>query len=565
MTGRLAFAASGGAGSAPTPPETPDMRRPPAGTAIPIEGLTNEEDETFPMAEQQLSAPSYARYVVRRSLAGVRKVTEFQHPGFTIIGDHLAQHRELSLTAIGLATYIQSLPEGAPVDIRTLAEKFPEGRERVATALRALEAYGYIERVRERTDNGKLVTVTYSYNNPEATRARRAREAAARSPRRTTGAPTPEEPAPARPTTAEATPDAMIEAATDAMVEATPEPAPGPAPEPAPEPVPAYEPTPGPVPRPAPGPAPQPAPGPVPEPALGPEPASEPVPEPAPEPVPGPVPAYEPTPGPAPQPAPGPAPESVPEPATEPGPVPQPARGPAPVRRAHGDPVRTTNLDTAPAPELAPAYEPAPEPEPVPAYEPTPGPVPEPVPEPVPAHEPAPVRRAEPAPVRTADLDTDPAPVRTAHAAPAPRRVPSRPRLPLPRPRTSEHRQAAAALLAELRRADPRLLLSVRDVHRLAPAVAAWLERGADPDAVRHTLTTGLPAPLRHPAALLAHRLTALLPPRLPNAPAAPTTGRPHPFQTCDTCDRAFRAPAPGHCRDCREAAGRAVPQPLAA
>ncbi|MGW5942213.1 hypothetical protein ACWIG3_06605 [Streptomyces celluloflavus] len=475
-------------------------------------------------------------------------MTEFQHPGFTIIGDHLAQHRELSLTAIGLATYIQSLPEGAPVDIRTLAEKFPEGRERVATALRALEAYGYIERVRERTDNGKLVTVTYSYNNPEATRARRAREAAARSPHRTTGAPPPEEPAPARPTTAEATPDAMIEATTDAMVEATPEPAPGPAPEPAPEPVPAYEPTPGPVPEPVPG--------------------SVPAYEPTPEPVPGPMPELAPepvpTPGPAPQPAPGPAPESVPEPATEPGPVPQPARGPAPVRRANGDPVRTTNLDTAPAPELAPAYEPAPEPEPVPAYEPTPGPVPEPVPEPVPAHEPAPVHRAEPAPVRTADLDTDPAPdpapVRTAHADPVPRRVPSRPRPPLPRPRTSEHRQAAAALLAELRRADPRLLLSVRDVHRLAPAVAAWLERGADPDAVRHTLTTGLPAPLRHPAALLAHRLTALLPPRLPDAPTTPTTGHPHPFQTCDTCDRAFRAPAPGHCRDCRRQGATAEP-----
>jgi hypothetical protein len=88
------------------------------------------------MAEQQLNAASCARYVVRRSLSGVHKVTEFQHPGFTIIGDHLAQHRELSLTAIGLATYIQSLPEGAPVDIRTLAAKFREGRERVAAALR---------------------------------------------------------------------------------------------------------------------------------------------------------------------------------------------------------------------------------------------------------------------------------------------------------------------------------------------------------------------------------------------------------------------------------------------
>ncbi|MFB6668133.1 hypothetical protein ACFWEB_32785 [Streptomyces parvus] len=25
------------------------------------------------------------------------------------------------------------------------------------------------------------------------------------------------------------------------------------------------------------------------------------------------------------------------------------------------------------------------------------------------------------------------------------------------------------------------------------------------------------------------------------------------PFQTCDDCDRAFRSPTPGHCRDCRE------------
>ncbi|MFF7368271.1 hypothetical protein ACFY98_11010 [Streptomyces tricolor] len=35
------------------------------------------------------------------------------------------------------------------------------------------------------------------------------------------------------------------------------------------------------------------------------------------------------------------------------------------------------------------------------------------------------------------------------------------------------------------------------------------------------------------------------------HAPEPPPPVR-HPLQTCDACDRAFRAPAPGHCRDCR-------------
>ncbi|WP_406726162.1 hypothetical protein WJ438_17970 [Streptomyces sp. GD-15H] len=53
-----------------------------------------------------------------------------------VVGDHLAQHRELSLTAIGQATYIPSVPEGPLVDIRSLAERFPEGRDRIAFAPR---------------------------------------------------------------------------------------------------------------------------------------------------------------------------------------------------------------------------------------------------------------------------------------------------------------------------------------------------------------------------------------------------------------------------------------------
>ncbi len=295
------------------------------------------------MDTQQLNARSRPQYVIRRSSSGVQKVTEFQEPGYTIVGNHLVQHRELSGLAIGLGAYIQSLPEGAPVDIRTLAKRFPEGRDRISAALRELEAHGYLERVRRRTDDGRIVTVTISYNNPEATRARRAREAAEQGKRR-------------------------------AAVPVKPEPAP----------------------------------------------------------------------------------------------EPEPAAAPAPAAR------------------------PAPAPKPPP------------------------------------------------------------PALPQPRDQRKRH-PAASALLASLRRDDARLLLSVQDVHRLAPSVAAWLERGVDPDSVRQALTTGLPQPLRNPAALIAHRLAKGLPPPLPAAaPAGPARARLLPFQTCDGCERAFRGPAPGRCRDCR-------------
>ncbi|MGW1778882.1 helix-turn-helix domain-containing protein [Streptomyces sp. NPDC002143] len=103
--------------------------------------------------------------------SGVTHVRTYQSGHYTVVGNHLAQHRELSLTAIGLATHILSLPEGAPVDIRSLADRFPEGRDRIAFALRELEAHGYLERVRERTDAGRLFTRTYAHHTPGAATA----------------------------------------------------------------------------------------------------------------------------------------------------------------------------------------------------------------------------------------------------------------------------------------------------------------------------------------------------------------------------------------------------------
>ncbi|MGW4780059.1 helix-turn-helix domain-containing protein [Streptomyces filamentosus] len=90
---------------------------------------------------------------------------------FTVIGNDLAQHPDLSLVAIGLATHIQSLPSGAKVDIVTLAERFPEGRKCIARALNELEAHGYLRRTTSRNPSGHIITITVSCNHPEPSRA----------------------------------------------------------------------------------------------------------------------------------------------------------------------------------------------------------------------------------------------------------------------------------------------------------------------------------------------------------------------------------------------------------
>ena len=139
---------------------------------------------------------------------------------------------------------------------------------------------------------------------------------------------------------------------------------------------------------------------------------------------------------------------------------------------------------------------------------------------------------------------------------PAPAKRPPRkllPAVPQPAYPSPTLLRTATDLLAGLRRHDPRLLLSVTDAEHLAPGVAAWLERDLAPSAVQHALTADLPPEeLRRPAALLAHRLAAQLPPPPPfRAPAPPPDVR-HPLQNCEGCDHAFRSPTPGRCRDCR-------------
>ncbi|KAB2591459.1 hypothetical protein [Streptomyces arboris] len=186
----------------------------------------------------------------------------------------------------------------------------------------------------------------------------------------------------------------------------------------------------------------------------------------------------------------------------------------------------------------------------------------------IPEPEPPAPEAAAPAPPDVQQEQVPEAPAPQDHApfvalVPPPT-APRQPSPPLPQPRelTAELDRAATALLSDLRRHAHQLVLSENDIRQLAPAVAAWLERDTHPDTIRHTLTNDLPQPLRHPAKLLKHRLTVLLPPPLPGADHLAAPARPRiavtPFQTCDGCERAFRAPTPGHCRDCRNAHGPA-------
>src|SRR4051812_23596673 len=141
------------------------------------------------MTESHFSAHARSRSArPARSSLGVAHVDDRHNEEFTVVGNHLAQHPDLSLTAIGLATHIQSLPTGTLVGIKVLAGKFPEGETRIAAALRELEKHGYLSRTKERLPSGRIVTRTTSYNNPPARRSH-----AAPAPRREP-APDPKEP-----------------------------------------------------------------------------------------------------------------------------------------------------------------------------------------------------------------------------------------------------------------------------------------------------------------------------------------------------------------------------------
>jgi hypothetical protein len=75
--------------------------------------------------------------------AGTLHIRHRHTERYTVGGNHLAWYAFLSATAIGVGVYIQSLPDGASVNVKALTLRFPEGETTIGRALRELEVAGY--------------------------------------------------------------------------------------------------------------------------------------------------------------------------------------------------------------------------------------------------------------------------------------------------------------------------------------------------------------------------------------------------------------------------------------
>ena len=153
---------------------------------------------------------------------------------------------------------------------------------------------------------------------------------------------------------------------------------------------------------------------------------------------------------------------------------------------------------------------------------------------------------------------TPPSPARTAKPAPAPEPEVVSEAVPAETASLADADERAVTILASLRIADPRLILSRREVAALAPAVGQWLAAGVGPAQITVALTSGLPDRLRtRPARILAWRLSEPpLPAPTPTPIAAPKPLPALPWRNCDGCERALRPTTPGKlCLECRTAA----------
>ncbi|WP_329219582.1 hypothetical protein OG352_23635 [Streptomyces sp. NBC_01485] len=86
---------------------------------------------------------------------------------FSVFSNALLRDRSLSWCAVGVLTYLISLPDGARATIRTLAEQRKEGRARIASALHELEESRYLRRVvRQDAQTRHFSTVYEVFDTP---------------------------------------------------------------------------------------------------------------------------------------------------------------------------------------------------------------------------------------------------------------------------------------------------------------------------------------------------------------------------------------------------------------
>ncbi len=86
---------------------------------------------------------------------------------WTSVSNGLIEDGSISFRARGLLVWLLSKPDGWSVRSDAIAASSTEGRDAVRTALRELEAAGYIKREKARDEAGRWVTFSNIYETPE--------------------------------------------------------------------------------------------------------------------------------------------------------------------------------------------------------------------------------------------------------------------------------------------------------------------------------------------------------------------------------------------------------------
>lgn len=94
-----------------------------------------------------------------------------KNKNYTVISNYHLRDKNLSLRTIGLLSLILSLPESWDYSQAGLAAIVKDGEDSVRSGLKELEKFGYLERERERDENGRMKGVIYHiYETPKEQR-----------------------------------------------------------------------------------------------------------------------------------------------------------------------------------------------------------------------------------------------------------------------------------------------------------------------------------------------------------------------------------------------------------
>lgn len=88
-------------------------------------------------------------------------VIEEKKRNFTVMSNHHFRNSELSFKAMGLLSFMLSLPEDWDFSVEGLAHCAKDGRDSISTGLKELEQKGYLFRRKVRNERGHIVDVEY--------------------------------------------------------------------------------------------------------------------------------------------------------------------------------------------------------------------------------------------------------------------------------------------------------------------------------------------------------------------------------------------------------------------